>query len=131
MNYRAENHNLISAYKIKDFIIHEYLYKLKYIDNIVLDKKEEDYFTVGTAFHYLMEHWQKKFLDKYSIADSFLKDDLKKLILEKDDSDTMKKWCKKSKTRLEMLRKQYYEFEYWIWRHDNEIQKIQLENKEL
>lgn len=130
MSYTSENQNLISASKIKDFIIHEYLYKLKYIDKIVLDKKEEDYFTVGTAFHYLMEHWQKKFLDKYSIADSFLKDDLKKLILEKDDSDTMKKWCKNSKTTLEMLRKQYYDFEYWIWRHDNEIKKIQLKNKE-
>lgn len=77
-----------------------------------------------------MERWDKAFLSKYHITDSYLKKDLKDLILQKDDSSETKKWCSSTKTTLDMLREKWYELEYWQWSYLQEQKKIALTYKE-
>ena len=110
-NYIEETRSLVTASKLKNYETNPYLYKLKYVDEIVLEEEEERYFIVWDAFHYLMEHWEEKFLEKYTIADWYLKANLMDMILERsglDDEDKKEYLKGLKKLKLDGLREERY-----------------------
>lgn len=75
----------ITASKLKVFLLCEEAFKIQYVDEVSIEAKEESRsFILGTAFHDLMEYGKEFFLEKYSIADSFLKADFIEKIAERD-----------------------------------------------
>ena len=103
----------ITASKLKVFLLCEEAFKIQYVDEVSIEAKEESRsFVLGTAFHDLMEYGKEFFLDKYSIADSFLKADLIEQIAERDW--TPEKELKK--LLLPELRKLYYWADDWAKR---------------
>lgn len=84
-SYVEETRNIITSSKLKDFMMCEYLYKIKYIDEVDLDKWENRTFVVWTAFHDLMEHWQEFFLEKYYIDEWLVKEKLIDYLVENID----------------------------------------------
>lgn len=85
--------------KLKSFALCEYLYKLKYVDEIDLEEKEARHFVLWTAFHYIMEYGTEKFLEKYYIDEWLVKAKQLKAILE-HNKDRDEEQIKEAKKRL-------------------------------
>lgn len=103
--YVEETRWTITASKLKVFLLCEEAFKVQYIDEVTIESKEDSRsFVLGTAFHDLMEYGKDFFLEKYSIADSYLKADFIEMIEKRDGTD--KKELKK--LLLPQLRELYY-----------------------
>lgn len=115
-SYIEKTRGAITASKLKDYMIHPYLYKLKYIDEINLEEEDQQWVVVGNWFHEIMEKGKDFFLEKYHITDKFLKKDLVEKILErfkeegldKVDIEAHKKRLSKTTITLDMLREERY-----------------------
>jgi len=109
MTYIEDNRWYITASKLKYFLSYwPEAYKLKYIDEIIVEEEEKDYFTVWNAFDDLVSYWEEKFFEKYYIDEWLLKADL-----------IEKLWEDYKKMSVYELRKEYYgdkiRLTIWQW----------------
>lgn len=129
-NYVEENRGYITASKLKMFSKCPLLFKLLYLDEIEIpEENEERYYVLWTAFHYLMEKWEEKFLEKYHIADSYLVADFKRMLLERKQ-DLSEEEREKEKKRLGKLQIPQLRAERYGKKREEESQKIRLTPKE-
>lgn len=112
MSYIEDTRGIITASKIKDFLVCEKLYKVKRLDERCISDEIPDWATLWEAFHYLVEVWYDKRSERYQITEKFLKDDLIWLIADREISEESKeakrKELKNPKILLPHLREMYY-----------------------
>lgn len=86
-DYIVDTRWVITASKAKSFYKCPMLYKLVYLDEVDATEFGEEetaqHFLVGTAFHYIMEKGKDAFLEKYRIAEWYIKDELSDLIYKR------------------------------------------------
>jgi len=110
MSYIEDTRGIITASKLKDFLLCEKLYKVKRLNEVCVSEEIPDRATLWEAFHYLVEVWIDKRSEKYQITEKFLKDDLIGLIADREISEEWKEAKRKEikKLLLPQLRALYY-----------------------
>lgn len=110
MSYISDTRGIITASKLKDFLLCEKLYKVKRLNEVCISEEIPDRATLWEAFHYLVEVWIDKRSERYQITEKFLKDDLISLIADREISEEWKEAKRKEikKLLLPQLRALYY-----------------------
>lgn len=81
--YILKNKGYITASKLKVFIRNPEEFKLRYIDEIVLEWEDKRCFVVGNAFDTLLSYGKDKFDEEYFIDDGLIVDELKQKLIER------------------------------------------------
>lgn len=117
MSYIQDTRWIITASKLKDFILCEKLYKVKWLDEVVISDEVPDWAMIWEAFHYLVEVGIDKWSEKYLITEKFLKADLIEIIASREISEESKqakiKELSKATVLLPHLRQMYYGDTVW------------------
>lgn len=123
MSYITDTRGIITASKLKDFILCEKLYKVKRLNEICISEDIPDRATLWEAFHYLVEVWYDKRCERYQITEKFLKADLIELIASREISEESKQAKIKElwKLLLPQLREEYY------WKNKREEMQGKIE----
>lgn len=110
MSYISDTRGIITASKLKDFILCEKLYKIKRLNEVCISEEIPDRATLWDAFHYLVEVWYDKRSERYQITEKFLKADLIELIASREISEESKQARIKElwKLLLPQLKEEYY-----------------------
>ena len=105
MWYVEDTRGIITASKLKAFILSPKLYKVQWLDEspVCTEWEDESWAELGEAFHYLVEVGIDKRSERYQVTEKFLKDDLIAMIKERDSVQ-----LKKDKVKLPELRKIRY-----------------------
>ena len=124
MSYISDTRGIITASKLKDFILCEKLYKVKRLNEVCISEEIPDRATLWEAFHYLVEVWFDKRSERYQITEKFLKADLIELIASREISEESKQAKIKElwKLLLPQLREEYY----WKDKREEMQGKIEL-----
>ncbi len=112
MSYISDTRGIITASKLKDFILCEKLYKVKRLNEVCISEEVPERAMLWDAFHYLVEVGYDKRSERYQVTEKFLKADLIDLISNREISEEAKEAKRKELSKvtvlLPQLRKEYY-----------------------
>ena len=103
MSYISDTRGIITASKLKDFILCEKLYKVKRLNEVCISEEVPERAMLWDAFHYLVEVGYDKRSERYQVTEKFLKADLIDLISNREISEESKEAKRKEELNKQLV----------------------------